>query len=224
MKSKYVKQKSEEEYILSDLQKKVLRSICTTKDADYHSLQKDTKRTRTTIFQSLTPLRTRHYVWTQKVEPENTRGKLIFRPTDKGLFYTIASLDVDSDKIIETHTGKEEMEQYNEYIKSIPDYNARKEFLVQTAKLLIKHNMFDRNGMFITKNTQEALSLGFRYSLLELAKDKNFDLTTVLGEDPIEGLRKICGPDEFSEVRDFFANIKSNITSIVNGLSEKIQE
>ena len=42
MNSKYVKHKSKGEHILSDLQKKILRSIRTTKNADYHSLQKDT--------------------------------------------------------------------------------------------------------------------------------------------------------------------------------------
>jgi hypothetical protein len=224
MKSRYVKQESNEEYVLSNLQKMILRIICTTKDADYHSLQIETKRTRTTIVQSLNPLRKRHYVWIQKVEPNNTNSKLIFRPTDKGLFYTIAFLDVDSDKIREAYIRKEMMKEYDEYIKSIPNYYARKELLVRSAKMIMEYNMLDRNGMLIAKNIQEALNLGFKYSLLELAKDKNFELATVLGEDPIEGLRKICGPDEIEEIREFFLDLKNNIDSIIKGLSEKILE
>ena len=44
----------------------------------------------------------------------------------------------------------------------------------------MKYNAFDKNGMSIAKNNQEVFNRGFMYSLIELAKDKNFDFTTVL--------------------------------------------
>jgi len=219
MNSKYVKQKSKGEYILSELQKEILRSICTTKDADYHNIQKDTKRTRTTIIQSLTPLRKHGYVMTRKVHPQSEKSKLIFMVTPKGFYYALAFLDIDSDKVVEAHMEEKEMKKYNEYIKSVPDYHARKEFLVQTAKVLMKYNTFDRNGEFVTKNNQEALSHGVMYYLLELAKGNNFDPTTVLGKDPMEGLRKVCGADELKEARIFLQNMRDNIDSIVKALS-----
>jgi len=219
MNSKYVKHKSKGEYILSDLQKKILRSICTTNNADYHSIQKDTKRTRTTIVQSLTPLRKHGYVMTRKVNPESKRSKLIFIVTPKGFHYALAFLDVDLDKIMEG------MKKYDEYIKSIPNYDSRasKAFLVQNAKVLLKYNAFDKNGMFIAKNYQEALSRGFMYSFLELAKDEDFDFTTVLGENLMEGLSKVCGPDILKEAIIFFQNYRDKVDSIVKALSKVLE-
>jgi hypothetical protein len=217
--SRYVKHKSKGEYILSGLQKEILRSICTTKDADYHSLQKEIKKTRTTIVQSLTPLRKHRYVREKKVHPERKISKLIFIVTPKGFYYALAFLDIDYDKVIEAQMGEKEMEKYNEYIKSVPDHYARKEFLVQTAKVLMKYNTFDRNGEFVTKNNQEALNQGVIYYLLELAKGNNFDPTTALGKDPMEALRKVCGHDELKETRTFLQNFKDNIDSIVKALS-----
>lgn len=218
MNPRYVKRESKVEYLLSDLQKAILRIICTFKDADYPILQKETKRARTTIIQSLGPLRKHGYVWIQKVEPEHTRSKIYFRPTQRGLFYAIAFFDIDPDKIIQTYMGEEMIKGYNEYIKTISDYNLRKEFLVQTAKIYMKYNPFDKNGTFIFKNAQEALGLGFKHSLLELAKGNNFEAAP-LSQNLTEILHKICGPNELNEVRVFLQNIRSNIDSIVKGLS-----
>jgi hypothetical protein len=133
---KYDKQKLKEEYVFSDLQEMILRSICVTKDADYHSLEKETKR-RTTIVQSSVPLRRHHYVWTEKANPANKTSKLIFRVTHKGFYYAIAFLNVDWDnEIIKVNIETEkQMNEYTEFIKSIPDYNARKAFLNQTRNV-----------------------------------------------------------------------------------------
>lgn len=65
---------------------------------------------------------------------------------------------------------------------------------------------------------QESISLGFRYALLELAKGNHSELVTALGENPLEALRKVCGPDEFKEARIFFQKYRDNIDSIVKSL------
>jgi DNA-binding PadR family transcriptional regulator len=223
MNPRYVKQKSKVEYILSDLQKAILRIICTFKDADYPILQKETKRKRTTVIQSLSPLRKHGYVWIQKVEPKHTRSKIYFRPTQRGLFYAIAFLDIDPDKIIQTYMGEEIIKGYDEYIKSISDNNLRKEFLVQTAKIIMKYNSFDKKGTCIFENAQdaqEAISLGFTLSLLELAKGNNFMAASLLSQNPTEIFRKICGPNDLNELRVFLQNYRNNIDSIVKGLSD----
>ena len=217
----YVKQEPKVEYILSDLQKEILGIICTFKDADYPILQKETKKARTTIIQSLSPLRKHSYVWIQKIEPEHTRSKIYFRPTDKGLFYAVAFLDIESDKTIQMYRG-EMIKEYSECIKSIPDRNIRKEFLVQIAKIIMKYNLFDKKGTFIFENAQaqEAIGLGIRYSLLELAKGNYFGATPLLGQNPTEILRKICGPNELNEIRIFLQNMRKNIDSVIKGLSD----
>lgn len=126
------------------------------------------------------------------------------------------------------------MKKYKEYIKSLAHNNAldplRKELLTQSAKIFLKHNAFDRNGMLISKNIQEFMNLGLRYSLLEryhlleLAKDNHFEHMTILNENSTEALYKIWGPDVFREVRIFFQNYKDKIDSIVKALSENTPE
>jgi hypothetical protein len=116
--------------------------------------------------------------------------------------------------------GEEMIKRYNEYIKTISDCNLRKEFLVQTAKIYMKSNPFDKNGTFIFKNAQEALGLGFKHSLLELAKGNNFEVAPLLSQNLTEILQKICGPNELNEVRVFLQNIRNNIDSVVKGLSD----
>jgi hypothetical protein len=213
---KYDKQKLKEEYVLSDLQEMILRSICVTKDADYHSLEKETKRRRTTIVQSLVPLRRHHYVWTEKANPANKTSKLIFRVTHKGFYYCIAFLSVDWDnEVIKVNIETEkQMNEYTEFIKSIPDYDARKAFLHQTAKLIMKYNPFDRKGMFVTNKIHGLLSLGVRFGILELAKGDD----TLVGEKTMDQLTKMCRPEEIMEIKKFYLNLKNNLDSIIRGL------
>src|SRR4051812_1686083 len=91
----YNMQKSEKEYrITTELQEKILRHICKTRDADYKTISKETDRDRITILQSLQPLMKHHYVYKQKIDPNRIKSKLIFKPTDKGMYYALANLGV----------------------------------------------------------------------------------------------------------------------------------
>ena len=74
MQKGYFKQeKKKKPYELSERQKQILTVIIRHIPADYKTLVKETRKRRTTIFQSLQPILKHHFVAVAKVYPEQKK-------------------------------------------------------------------------------------------------------------------------------------------------------
>jgi len=222
MSKRYVNQKkAEKSYELSDLQKNILTIICSHVPADYRLLIGGTKRRRTTVFQSLRPLLKHNYVTAEKVNPERKNSRLIFKITQRGFFYCIAYLGIDYDEIIRSLVDKETETIYNrEFIDSVPNYAGRKEFIKQTARVIMEFSPFNNKGMLITDNLQELMNLGFRLSLLESIKERKFSSKQFFGDITIENLLKMCRPEERGKIIRWLRNLSENFNSVIEYLSK----
>jgi predicted transcriptional regulator len=105
----------------TELQEKILEHICKTKNADYKTISKATDRDRITILQSLQPLMKGHYINKEKLVPDQEKSKLIFKPTQKGMIYSLAFLNVKLDNVLKSYQDICQITGYAEFIKSISD-------------------------------------------------------------------------------------------------------
>jgi hypothetical protein len=225
MQKEYVKQgKKEKLYELSERQKQVLAVIIRHTPADYKIIVKETGKRRTTIFQSLQPLLKHHFVVAKKVYPDQKTSKLIFKitqNTQKGFFYCIAFLSMDYDEMIKLYYRRDSSPIPGQVINFIPDYAGRKEFIKQTALLLMNRNQFDNEGKLPTTDMQQAMNLGFKMSILESVKEEEFSSTKLFGDLKIEELSKICKPQEKNELIKFLKNMVKNLNSVITYLSKQ---
>lgn len=219
-----IAKRKKEDYKLSDLQESILRHVCTTKNSGYHSLCNATARKRTTIVQSLQPLRNRHYIDAYKEYPENNRSTLIFKPTDKGTYYGVAHLNIDIDEIVMADLGDQKMEVHNEFIRSIPNYAGRKEIFKQVAIIAIKYNVFDKSGRLITTNRRELFNVGLKLGLYEAIKQRDYIPTYIFDEHSSKSLAKISTPEERKELMDYLANTRDNFDSTFKHLLKQFPD
>jgi hypothetical protein len=214
----YFKQEWREKlYELSERQKQILTVIIRHMPADYKIIVKETGKRRATIFQSLQPLLKHHFVAAEKVYPKQKNSKLIFKITQKGFFYCIAFLNMDYDEMIKLYHHRDS--------SPIPglvlDYAGRKEFMKQTALLLMNDNQFDNEGTLPTTYMQQAMNLGFKRSILESVKEEEFSSTKLFGGLTIEELSKICKPQEKNGLIKSLKNMVKNMNSVITYLSKQ---
>jgi hypothetical protein len=222
----YDSQKDEEKpYELSKLQKRLLEIICTELSSDYNVLTRKANKRRSTIFQSLQPMLKHHYISADKVSPTQKNSKLTFKITQKGLFYCIAYLEIDYDEIIKSHIDKDTEAIYNrDFIESVPNYAGRKEFIKQTATLLMESKAFDKKGMLLAANIQQIMNWGFRLSILESVKERKFSSKKFFGDLTVEAISKICRPEEKDELIKFLKNMNKNLNSVIAYISNQDQQ
>jgi len=133
----------------TELQEKILEHVCKTKNADYKTISKATDRDRITILQSLQPLMKGHYVSKEKVVPDYEKSKLIFKPTQKGMIYSLAFLNVKVDDVLESYQNICQITSYVEFIKSVSNDQLRNDLVKDYAKLIAEQNAFDDKGNII---------------------------------------------------------------------------
>jgi hypothetical protein len=204
--------------ITTELQEKILRHICKTRDADYKTISKETNKDRITILQGLQPLIRRHYVYKQKIDPNRIKSKLIFKPTQKGIAYAIAYLGVDSNHIMKAQDDASQITKYNQFIGQINDSKLRKLLAESMMTKLIEYDLFDDKGMMKITSRQDMINQGFQMALLEQAKDKDFS-HNLFNPQSINLFIKIFSPDELNDLKEFLIKIKNNLDSTIKQLS-----
>jgi hypothetical protein len=213
-------QRSNKEYRLTTkLQEKILRHISKTPNADYKTISKETDRDRITILQSLQPLIKRNYVYKEKIEPHLIKSKLIFKPTDKGMAYSIAILGVDIDDVRKAHLDADVLVEYNELIKKIDNPLQRKQFEREMIKVLVLYNLFDDKGKTIITNRKGFLKQGIRIGIFNLTADKYYDPENLFTPQVVERLKGIVGTSELKEFKEFLMKIRKNLDLSIKQLS-----
>jgi predicted transcriptional regulator len=205
--------------ITTELQKKILKHICKTRNADYKTISKETGRDRITILQSLQPLMKRQYVYKQKIDPDRIKSKLIFKPTDKGMAYSIAILGVDIDDVRKAHLDADVLVEYNELIKKIDNPLQRKQFEREMIKVLVLYNLFDDKGKTIITNRKGFLKQGIRIGIFNLTADKYYDPENLFTPQVVERLKGIVGTSELKEFKEFLMKIRKNLDLSIKQLS-----
>jgi hypothetical protein len=215
-------QKSERrEYSLtSELQEGILRHVCKTKNADYKTISKETDKDRITILQSLEPLKKRHYIFVEKIHPALKKSKLIFKPTDKGVFYALAFLGVTLDDISRTLNSADEIGKYAEFVRNIRSGLQRRQLQQNIARRFIEHDLFYDTGKLMVSSKDDYIKQGLRLALLEAASNKNYDPMSMFNVKTVDSLRMIFAPNEMKELREFFTKIRDNLNSAIRLLPE----
>jgi hypothetical protein len=206
--------------ITSDLQEKILRHICKTRNADYKSISKATGRDRITILQSLQPLMKHHYIYKQKIDPNRIKGKLIFKPTQKGIAYAIAFLGTDFNQILKAQQDASKITKYNQFIEQINDPELRKRLSEYTIRKFIEYDLFDDEGRIMVSSRQDMLKQGFRMGILEQAKDKDFNPYNLFNPQSVELFIKIFSHGELKELKEFLIKIKNNLDLTIKQLPD----
>jgi predicted transcriptional regulator len=205
--------------VTSELQKKILKHICRTQNADYKTISKATGRDRITILQSLQSLMKRQYIYKQKIDPTRIKSKLIFQPTDKGMAYSIANLDVDIDDVRKAHADADVLVEYNDLIKNIDDHIQRKQFEREMIKVLVMYNLFDDKGKTIITDRKAFLKQGIRIGLFNLTADKYYDPENLFTPQVVERLKEIFNTSELKELKEFLMKIRDNLDLSIKQLS-----
>ena len=203
------------------LQEKILKHICLTPNADYKSISKDTERDRITILQSLKPLIAQKYVGQIKSNPERPKCKLVFKPTDKGIMYSIAYLGVDIDVVRRAQLAQNVLDRYDLFLQEVPDLGLRKHFEQYIGpKLFVNHDLFDETGKLIVGNLKELLKQVIRIALFELTADKHFDIEELFDfKKRYVFSRKALHPTEVKIFRDVLVKVRNNLDASLNQLS-----
>ena len=207
----------------SSLQEEILKHIAITRDAGYDTLTRDVKKGRTTIIQSLNTLIDTHYVNKQKIKTDDIRNiNTIFKPTKKGLLYSIALLDVSFDSIMKSHTEENDLVQYNEFIKKIVDKSMRNEFNKNTALAFINSDIFDEKGEMKITKSEDLFNYGFMFALTGLARKKSPEAELYFKRLDIDSLRKILSPEELKEVQEYYSRIRSYVGDTYNAIRKEL--
>jgi hypothetical protein len=214
-------QRSNKEYRLTTkLQEKILRHISKTPNADYKTISKETDRDRITILQSLQPLIKRNYVYKEKIDPHLIKSKLIFKPTDKGMAYSIAVLGIDINDVIKAHADANSLVKYNDLIKNISNPIQRKRLEREMVKVLLLYDLFDDNGKIIVTDGKEFLKQFIRIGLFNLTADKYYDPENLFTPQTVERLKEISHASERKELKEFLMKIRDNLDLSIKQLPD----
>jgi hypothetical protein len=214
-------QRSNKEYRLTTkLQEKILRHISKTPNADYKTISKETDRDRITILQSLQPLIKRNYVYKEKVDPHLVKSKLIFKPTEKGIAYSIAMLGVDIDDVTKAHYNADVLAKYNDFMKNIAKPRERKQLDREATKIPIMYNLFDDKGKTIMTDRKAYLKQIIRIILFNATADKYYDPENLFRLQFVERLKELVHPSELKELKEFLMKIRENVDLSIKQLPD----
>jgi hypothetical protein len=132
--------------LTSNLQEDILKHISVTDNANYKSISKETDKDRITILQSLQPLLRGHYINKLKLVPHYEKSRLSFEPTQKGIIYALAHLDVKFDEILCAHREAGEINTCTKFISSLASSADRNELANHFMKFMAEQIQFNDKG------------------------------------------------------------------------------
>jgi hypothetical protein len=209
---------------VSELQWKIIRHICTTKDADYKSISDYTNRKRTTIIQSIGSLMKHSYIEKVKVDPIRKNSKLIFRPTYKAKMYVWNigyAWEEKPPRIVEIfHTEKDPfILSYIEILNQISEPSQLKAMSYEFASNLLNLSIIDRKGNIKINDRISSVKDAFREGLLTLIKNREYDAKNLFNDNTIKWLTNFFSQAEIIELKDMLLMIRVNLNSSIQILS-----
>ena len=205
-----------EDMLTSDLQEKILLHACTTTNADYKTISKETDRDRITILQSLQGLFRRHYIEKKKIFPQYEKSKLIFSPTPKGIVYALAFLNLDFKQMPGSHREQSQINKLLQGIESLPDpYPMR--FAKRYAGYVLEEsdaNPFSEKGELIHLPKQHKVFRFIREFLAEYVVSNTQHTNKDDMAKRLQPLIQLYSRDEQKKTQAFLSDVSGNLQFI----------
>lgn len=209
--------------LTSKLQEDILKHIAVTPDAGYDTMTNKIKKNRITIRQSIETLLKHNYAKKEEIEPDLERNiKIIFKPTTKGITYSMAFLEVGLDEIIKSSGEENDFIQYNQLIENVVDKSERNEFIKNTAKALIDFDIFDNTGEMRISKGEDFFNYGIMMALTGLGRKKSPSTAVYFDNQSIESLRKILSEEELKGIREYFSKVQTYLNKTTNAINDGI--
>lgn len=194
---------------ITELQAKILKHICTTKNSSYLTITRCTHRGRVTVLQSLDSLVRHRLVAKEKIYPDRKKSKLTFRPTQKGMSYSLAYLDTDVDEIQNAHADAESITDYNRRVKTIRDYSLRRKMTNYISRFVLEEDYFLEDGSFKSGLTDD-INFGLRF-VLYITRDRSFEFGNLFDLKIAELARSIYSVEEQRVLKKALLKLRDNL-------------
>ena len=148
--------------------------------------------------------------------PDHEKSKLIFKPTQKGMIYSLAFLNVMLDNVLKSYQDICQITGYAEFIKSISDGQLRNNLVKDYAKLIAEQNAFDDKGNIIKYFEGEGYTKDdvFREDILQQSISK--------GEfsQNIDSLKMVYNmPEQLVRLQNYLTEQRESLDSTIEQLA-----
>ena len=197
---------------MSNLQKNILTHICTTYNASYETLRKETEKNRITIMQSLNSLINYHYVDKKRTNPEFLKSKIIFYPTYKGIAFAHIHLQVTLMDMISINK-KDKIDIYITLVKEA--FPSRYEEMLSGLFSKLERGALEINKTEAQK--EKLINRCFREGIMSLASNYNGkDLGLSSTKKSAELFNNLFSQREIRELKKYFVKVRRDLDFYIN--------
>jgi hypothetical protein len=217
-----IAKKNKQTRLRFELQEKILGHVCRTRDAGYDSLVNDNSihRDRTTIIQALRPLINKGYITRSEERIEERNIEVVFRPTNKGVFYSLAFLGLKLDTILRANGDEDDITKYARLLGELVDVKERANFMANAARAVLDFDLFNKEGELQVSSKQELFTIGLVSALTGIARSKSPDTAVYFNNLP--QLTKILTEKELEEVRTFYSKTATILNKALKNLPKEL--
>lgn len=158
-----------------NLQKNILKHVILTEQPDYKTISKELNKNRLTIRQSIISLSKTQCIVEERVNPNNEKSKIIFRPTIKGLVIGIGELDIKFEQIKNNSQKVIDIDIYQKFKNNL-GVDKLNDFLKLYFIGLINFKLIDNNSNQILGDPYSINKMFLRFLLLDRLLNKDFDI------------------------------------------------
>ncbi len=205
--------------ISSKLQEAILSYICTSANGTFATLARICKKDERTIGKSVRTLEKNYYVEKVLTKEGKNRSKYIVAPTFKGVYYGLAYLGIQIDKVLKAYGDENQEKLFFEHIQKIKNYTKMNEYFSKTASAYFEHNLFIE-GMPVVTDKKNLLGLGFQIGISEALQNES-DSVSYFAEQGTDVLNEILEPRELQDMKNFMDEKKQKI---IEGFDKEIKE
>lgn len=206
----------------TELQTKVLYYICRKSRPDYKSLGKAMGRSRITILQSLRPLIGRRLIDEERKDPLNRKSKRIFKPTDRGIFYSISKHYSIMNEIDKARSLPTILYVCKEFVKDRAGWRSESEeaWMRIFVEAMYRYDLFDDNGKCIVKDETDLWKFFIRTIVMEQLQNKYLDIEDIFSEGGTwMNLAQNVGPIGGSAMVNILIKIRNDLDGFITELS-----
>lgn len=201
---------------MTQLQMNILNRVCRTKAADYNSLTEGTKRNRVTILQSIQSLIKRRLINEERQNPHHSKSKRIFKPTDRGVFYSISEDHSTMHKIDKAHSLPTILQVYKDFLKIrvgvVWKSRTEEDWIRIFSDAMYRYDMFDNNGKCILSDETDLWKFFIRLEVLEQLQDKYSNIENIFYQGGIwMNLAQKIGPIGGKTMIDILKKIRNDL-------------
>jgi predicted transcriptional regulator len=195
---------------LSELQRQILKHVCSTPEANYVSLTRKLHRDRVTILHSLKSLLKYHYIEQKRLKPEYEKSKLTFIPTYKGFGETWP--DVTAESIINTNKHDEIVN----YVSFVNDVFAKPQ-LTQVLKPFCRRlaEGYLTDYQLGEDDKRNFIKESFHIAIFGLTNNEDFDSGFLSDRRTIEWLKRSHTTRELKDFKNSLIRRRDNLNKTI---------